>query len=115
VTLGVSLSKNIYIIGDSQATGQPKAGHIGNSEAKICADAILRKLNGVDLYAEPKTNSACYSPTSSKKASWLTAVYRYNPETKKMEFSSKGAGEPSKQNYIKMFYWSGNLFSDTFA
>ncbi|NNJ45362.1 MAG: NAD(P)/FAD-dependent oxidoreductase, partial [Sulfurovum sp.] len=59
------LTSGIYIIGDSQGTGQPKAGHIGNSEAKVCADAILRTLNGVTLYDSPKTNSACYSPTSS--------------------------------------------------
>ncbi len=48
------LTSGIYIIGDSQGTGQPKAGHIGNSEAKVCADAILRTLNGVALYVSPK-------------------------------------------------------------
>ena len=78
------LTSGIYIIGDSQATGQPKAGHIGNSEAKVCADAILRTLNGVALYASPKTNSACYSPTSATEASWLTAVFEYDSNSQKM-------------------------------
>ncbi len=108
-----TLIKDIYIIGDSQATSQPKAGHIGNSEAKICTDAILRELNNIALYPNPKTNSACYSPVSSSEASWLSAVYRY--ENNQMVLANKDSGLPSKKNYKDMFNWSTNLFSDTFA
>ena len=110
-----TLSSGIYIIGDSQGTGQPKAGHIGNSEAKVCADAILRNMNGVALYASPKTNSACYSPTSSNEASWLSAVYKYDTTTQTMILANKGAGASKTSNYSKMFLWSENLFADTFA
>ncbi len=109
------MANGIYIIGDSQGTGQPKAGHIGNSEAKVCADAILRTLNGVALYASPKTNSACYSPTSTTEASWLTAVFKYDANEQKMVIANKAAGAPTTSNYSKMFAWSGNLFSDTFS
>jgi NADPH-dependent 2,4-dienoyl-CoA reductase/sulfur reductase-like enzyme len=109
------LSSGIYIIGDSQGTGQPKAGHIGNSEAKICADAILRVLSGEALYASPKTNSACYSPVSSTEASWLSAVFKYDPTTQSMVLANIGDGKPSKSNYSSMFNWSGNLFADTFS
>ena len=109
------LASGIYVIGDSQGTGQPKAGHIGNSEAKVCADAILRTLNGVALYASPKTNSACYSPTSTTEASWLSAVFKYDANEQKMVISNIAAGESTTSNYSKMFLWSGNLFSDTFS
>ena len=109
------LTSGIYIIGDSQGTGQPKAGHIGNSEAKVCADAILRTLNGVALYASPKTNSACYSPTSTTEASWLSAVFKYDASNQSMVAANVEAGAPSTSNYTDMFSWSGNLFSDTFA
>tara|TARA_B100001063_G_C16750682_1_gene550121 strand:+ start:593 stop:1816 length:1224 start_codon:yes stop_codon:yes gene_type:complete len=113
-----TIKDDIYIIGDSQGTGQPKAGHIGNSEAKVCADAILRTLNGLSPYPSPKTNSACYSPTSSTEASWLTAVYKYDSNTKTMVSANTAvypaAGSPSTSNYKEMFNWSGNLFSDTF-
>lgn len=109
-----TIKNNIYIIGDSQATAQPKAGHIGNSEAKICADAILRTLNGIALNSAPKTNSACYSPTSSNSASWLTAVYKYDTNTQSMIKAYGESGASSTTNYNKMFLWSGNLFSDTF-
>ena len=110
-----TITSGIYIIGDSQNTSQPKAGHIGNSEAKVCADAILRTINGVDLYPNPKTNSACYSPISRTEASWLTVVYEYNPSTKAMEaVSGPGAGAATTSNYREMTNWSGNLFQDTF-
>ncbi len=112
-----TVASGIYIIGDSQGTGQPKAGHIGNSEAKVCADAILRTLNGVALYTSPKTNSACYSPTSRTEASWLTAVYEYDSTKKDMVIvgGKLTAGPSTASDYTKMFLWSENLFSDTFA
>ncbi len=119
-----ALGLDIHIIGDSQGTGLPKAGHIGNSEAKICADAILRSLKGLAPDTAPKTNSACYSPVSATTASWLTAVYEYNSATKQMQpidvvpngtLDKYAAGAPSAENYRSMFNWSGNLFADTFA
>jgi len=115
---------DIHIIGDSQGTGLPKAGHIGNSEAKICADAILRALKGLAPDPAPKTNSACYSPVSATTASWLTAVYEYNPTSKLMQpidvvpnsvVDKYASGAPSAENYRSMFHWSGNLFADTFS
>jgi len=109
------MASGIYIIGDSQGTGQPKAGHIGNSEAKICADAILRTLNGIALNASPKTNSACYSPTSTIEASWLSAVYKYDSTNQSMVLANVAAGPSETRNYNKMFLWAENLFSDTFA
>jgi NADPH-dependent 2,4-dienoyl-CoA reductase/sulfur reductase-like enzyme len=109
------LANGIYIIGDSQGTGQPKAGHIGNSEAKVCADAILRTLNGVALYTSPKTNSACYSPVSTTEASWLSGVFKYDATSQSMVLANIDAGEPTTGNFSQMFSWSGNLFSDTFA
>ena len=114
-----TLASNIHIIGDSQGTSQPKAGHIGNSEAKVCADAVLRSLNNLALDPAPKTNSACYSPISSNTASWLTAVYQYDSGTQQM-VAVPGANYPASEgaltdNYSNMFNWSGNLFQDTFA
>ncbi|BCN94188.1 cytochrome c [Thiomicrorhabdus immobilis] len=120
----VPLGLDIHIIGDSQGTGLPKAGHIGNSEAKICADAVLRSLKGLEPDPAPKTNSACYSPVSSSTASWLTAVYEFNASTGQMQpidivpnsvVDKYASGAPSAENYRSMFNWAGNLFQDTFA
>ena len=109
---------DIHIIGDSQGTGQPKAGHIANAEAKVCADAIIRLFNGGQPYASPMTNSACYSPISATEASWLTAVFAYDAGSGSMQLVQGSLGEasaPSAKNYRDMFDWSENLFADSFA
>ncbi|MGV3572416.1 MAG: FAD-dependent oxidoreductase [Ramlibacter sp.] len=36
----------IHVLGDAAQSGLPKAGHVANQEAKICADAIVRLLGG---------------------------------------------------------------------
>lgn len=108
----------IHIIGDSQAQPVPKAGHIANAEAKVCTDAILRLLAGEQPYANPVTNSACYSPISASTASWLTANYVYDPASGNMKLVPESYGmaaTPSTKEYTRMFEWTGNLFSDTFA
>ncbi len=109
---------NVHIIGDAQGTGQPKAGHIANSEAKICADAVIRLLNGGQPLASPKTNSACYTPITADTASFLTGVFRYDPASGAMQPVPESMGEaahPSREYYDEMFDWAGNLFQDTFA
>lgn len=67
---------DIHIIGDSQGTGQPKAGHIANAEAKVCADAVIRLLSGGQPYASPLTNSACYSPDYSQHRLMVNRCFR---------------------------------------
>lgn len=109
---------NIHVIGDSQGTGQPKAGHIANSEAKVCADAVIRLLNNDLPYTAPMTNSACYSPVSADTATWLTAVYGYDSATDSMQRvagSGGSAAKASSNNYKEMFVWSNSLFADTFS
>lgn len=113
----------VHVIGDSQATGQPKSGHMANAQAKVCADAIVRTFAGQPTHsaerrANIRTNSACYSPITSNRASWLTAVFRYNDDSGQMELAPGSLGEAggwSRDSYQKMFAWSENLFADSFS
>jgi NADH dehydrogenase FAD-containing subunit len=109
---------NIHVIGDSQATGQPKSGHMASSQAKVCADAILRSFAGLAPNPSPATNSACYSPISSSKASWLSANFQYDPNTRSMKLVSDSFGEAREangDNYEDMFQWADNVFADSFS
>jgi len=116
-----TVDPNVYVIGDSHFSGQPKAGHVANSEAKVCADAIVREFGILPPHfpAEvPVTNSACYSPITTTTASWLTAGYRYNPNTGAMDRVVESFNEaemPSGDNYKMMLAWANNLFADTFS
>ena len=109
---------NIHVIGDAAATTQPKAGHIANAEAKVCADAIIHLLRGEAVNSSPITNSACYTPITNKTASWLSVVYRYDPATGTMLPTGSGVVESSgisTKNHEEMLKWFSNLMSDTFA
>jgi NADPH-dependent 2,4-dienoyl-CoA reductase/sulfur reductase-like enzyme len=108
----------IHIIGDAAATTQPKAGHIANAEAKVCADAIIHLLRGELINQAPITNSACYTPITNTTASWLSVVYRYDPATGTMLPTGNGVTESSgisSKNHEEMLKWFSNLMSDTFA
>jgi sulfide dehydrogenase [flavocytochrome c] flavoprotein subunit len=120
---------NIHVIGDASSTTQPKAGHIGNQEAKVCADAIVRLLAGKEPDQSPVTNSSCYSPITADTASWLTNVFGYDAATGKMK-SVFGVLDPvtgvvssgnveaaarSQDNYQEMIKWFNTLMADSFA
>ena len=107
----------IHVIGDAHRSAQPKAGHIGNQEAKICADAIVRAFRGLAPDQAPMTNSACYSPVTMGTAGWLTAVFARVPGANAMATVGGAATEASSAssgNYEKMGKWFNTLMAETF-
>ena len=113
--------EDIHIIGDAQGSGQPKSAHMANAQAKICADAILRKVasqptNHPERLQNITTNSACYSPITRNTASWLTAVFQYDMDSNARALAQIAeAGEWTRDNYSEMFDWANNLFGDTWG
>jgi NADH dehydrogenase FAD-containing subunit len=113
-----TLAPRIHLIGDSSSTTQPKAGHIANQEAKVCADALSRIFAGGAPDPAPVTNSACYSTITRSQASWLTAVFRYDPAAKAMAAVANSAGASagwSGDNFEEMDTWFKALMGDTFS
>lgn len=121
-----TLKPGIHVIGDASKTTLPKAGHVGNQEAKTCADAILRAMAGASPDPAPVMNSACYTPVTSTKATWLSAVYQYDPSQQKMIAATRNylgvsyaqpiaAGSATADNYQDMLIWFNTLMRDTFA
>jgi len=112
-----TLYSDIHVLGDSNSSGQPKSGHMASSQAKVCADAMLRAFAGSAPYPAPVTNSACYSPITASTASWLTAAYQYDPVSRSMKLVPAAFGEaagPTSGNYEEMFKWADNIFADSF-
>ncbi|MDP1900627.1 MAG: FAD-dependent oxidoreductase [Rubrivivax sp.] len=113
-----TLAPRVHVIGDSSATTQPKAGHIANQEAKVCADALVRIFNGGQPDPAPVTNSACYSTITMKQASWLIAVYQYDALAKAMAPVANASGASAGWNsdgFEEMNIWFKALMGDTFA
>ena len=107
----------VHVLGDASATTQPKAGHIANAEAKVCAAAIIQLLSGGVVNQSPMTNSSCFTPITSTTASWLSVVFRYDPVTRTMAPTGNGVTESldaTSENYEDMLKWFTNLMSDTF-
>ena len=112
----VSSASKVHIIGDSSATTQPKAGHIANQEAKVCADAISRILSGGSPDPVPVTNSACYSTITMSQASWLTAVFKYNGSAMAPVAGSSAASIGwNSDSFEEMSKWFNALMADSFA
>ena len=113
-----TLAPKVHVIGDSAATTQPKAGHLANQEAKVCADALVRIFAGEQPDPAPVTNSACYSTITRSQAGWLNAVFQFDPTTKTMEpvarSSASSAGWTAK-NFKQMGKWFDALMADVFA
>ena len=122
----------IHVIGASCAVpasdgkAVPKSGHMANSEAKVCADAILRALNGEAADQNIATSSACYSPITARTSSWLSAnfiygdIYDANGAVKGKGMHRLDIGEAPRQrvnndSYHEMFTWADSLFADSFV
>lgn len=123
LTYESTLKAGVHVIGDACISGMPKAGHIGNQEAKTCANAIVNQLKG-NGYALPEPspvlNSACFTPVTSTTATWLSAVYQYAngvmvPSAQNGVSQPRSALSASKGNYSDMDTWFKTLMSDTFA
>jgi NADPH-dependent 2,4-dienoyl-CoA reductase/sulfur reductase-like enzyme len=109
-------AKRVHVIGDASATTQPKAGHIANQEAKVCADALLRIFAGDSPDPAPVTNSACFSTITMTKASWLEAVFQYDPVAGTMVAvpAASGASVGWNGDYFEdMTKWFGALMADS--
>jgi sulfide dehydrogenase [flavocytochrome c] flavoprotein chain len=113
-----TLAPAVHVIGDSSATTQPKAGHIANQEAKVCADALLRAFAGGAPDPAPVTNSACFSTITMSQASWLTAVFQYDATARAMAAvpaSSAASDGWSRGHFEDMNTWFNALMSDSFG
>lgn len=113
-----TLAPNVHVIGDSSATLQPKAGHIANQEAKVCADALVRIFAGLPPDPSPVTNSACYSTITQTEAAWLNAVFQYDPASRTMKAvtdSFAASAGWTRENFKEMDKWFDALMADSFA
>lgn len=68
--------KHIHVIGDASVAGaMPKSGYSANSQAKVCAAAIISSLRSVPM-PEPAYSNTCYSLISPDYGISVAAVYR---------------------------------------
>ena len=96
-TFESTIHKNIHVIGDSAvASPLPKSGYAANSEAKVCAAAIVAMLSGKDA-PQPSFVNTCYSVIAPGDGISVAMVYNY-ADGKINKVEGSGGLTPSEYN-----------------
>ncbi len=118
-TFESTIQKNIHVIGDASLAGaMPKSGFSANSQAKICAAAVVADFNNLKM-PEPSYNNTCYSLIGPEYGISVAAVYHLhkNTITKASAGVSPEDGDmafrKAEANYTKS--WYDNIINDTFS
>ncbi len=113
----------IHVIGDAAiASPIPKSGYAANSEAKVCAAAVVALLNGQEA-PQPSYVNTCYSLITPSDAVSVAMVYRYADGTIQ---PVKGAGgltpgydettDAMRAREVQFAYsWYRNITQDIFG
>ena len=122
-TFESKLVKDIYVIGDATIAGpMPKSGFSANSQGKIAALQISRKLKNLSIVNPPKLANTCYSLIAPNYGVSVAAVYE-SRENEIVDLKELGAGGLSPLNADKNFRmqeaeyavgWYKNQMADIF-
>ncbi len=89
-TFESTIHPGIHVVGDSSiATGLPKSAYAANSEAKVCAAAVVDLLNGRSPGVASFVNT-CYSIAAPGYGFSVAAVYRLGEKRTTIEKLSGG-------------------------
>ena len=121
-TFESSLHKDIYVVGDATiAAPMPKSGYAANSQAKVCAAAIVAKLRG-EPEPVPSFVNTCYSLITPDHGISVAMVYSLSDKGKIQKV--KGAGgltpvdvsdEMRKREVAYAYSWFKNITHDIFG
>jgi NADPH-dependent 2,4-dienoyl-CoA reductase/sulfur reductase-like enzyme len=106
--------KKVHVIGDAVASNLPKSGHIANSQAKICAAAVIALLKDQQVEQSPKFGNTCYSFVDGERAGHVAAVFGYDEEADQM-MALPGGGVSQMGSEMEGCFadaWAHNIWSD---
>ncbi len=121
-TFESTVHKDIHVIGDaSNASPMPKSGYSANSQAKVCASAIVALLKGGSA-PEPSYVNTCYSIITPDHGISVAAVYRLGEDGKIAAVKDAGGLTPAdasdanlKREVSYAHSWFRNITHDVFG
>jgi sulfide dehydrogenase [flavocytochrome c] flavoprotein subunit len=118
-TFESQLHPGIHVIGDASiADPLPKSGYAANSEAKVCAFAVVSMLKGVEV-PTPTWVNTCYSLVGPRYGISVAMVYALTADGKigKVEGSGGVSGPDTSRRKEASFAesWYDNIVYDTFG
>lgn len=113
---------HIHVVGDaSVASPMPKSGYAANSEAKVCAAAVVALLRG-DKAPQPSYVNTCYSIITPDDGMSVAMVYRLGDDEKIAKVKGSGGLTPKdasadmRKREVKYAHsWFNNITQDVFG
>ena len=120
-TFESTIHKNIHVIGDAAtASPLPKSGYAANSQAKVCAAAVVAMLNGGEA-PQPSYVNTCYSVIAPGDGISVAMVYAYK-DGKIVKVEGSGGLTPSEfdaemraREVTYAHSWFNNITADIFG
>lgn len=113
-----TLQADIHVIGDAcVATPMPKSAFAANSQAKICAAAVVELLRGREP-GPPSLINHCYSFLATDYAISITGVYEYSTGEKQLVATASGETPMDADRAREARFargWQVNIAADTFG
>jgi sulfide dehydrogenase [flavocytochrome c] flavoprotein subunit len=120
-TFESSLHKGVHVIGDACVAGaMPKSGYAANSQAKVCAAAVVAMLSDAEV-GVPSYVNTCYSIAGPDWGISVAAVYKLGADGKIASVPGSGGLTPmdaSEEAHAREVEyansWYKNIVNDSF-
>jgi sulfide dehydrogenase [flavocytochrome c] flavoprotein chain len=114
-------AKGVHVIGDACMAGaMPKSAYSANSQAKVCANAVVAMLNGKEV-GVPSYVNTCYSIAGPEWGISIAGVYKLSAEGKIVDVPGSGGTTPldapdwaHKREVEYAHSWYQNIIGDSF-
>jgi NADPH-dependent 2,4-dienoyl-CoA reductase/sulfur reductase-like enzyme len=118
ITYESKVAKGVHLLGDSLqiAPGMPKSGSMANSQAKVCAEAVVALLGGEVPNPSPTVLNTCYSMVSDALAIHVASVHKFDEKDRTMKTVPGSGGVSSAASEAEGGYaknWARNIWADT--
>jgi NADPH-dependent 2,4-dienoyl-CoA reductase/sulfur reductase-like enzyme len=117
-TLESKRVKDVHVLGDATlpVPGMPKSGHMANSQAKVCAAALISLLRGREPASGFAMSSTCYSYVSDREAIHVASTYQYDSRRHSMiPVKSDTSNARSEREAQQAARWAQNLWAEMFT
>ncbi len=119
LTMESKAVKNVHVLGDATlaAPAMPKSGTLANSQAKLCAAAVVELVNGRAPDPQPKLVNACYSFVSPSEALHLSTAYGWDAGERTMRLIRGAGGTSSVRSEGEAknaLAWAHDIWADSF-
>ena len=110
-------ARHVHVLGDAIqiAPAMPKSGHMANSQAKVCAAAIVAELSGFEPDPAPMLTNTCYSFVDERRAIHVASVHEY-VSTERTFKAVPGSGglspAASEQEAAYAWSWARSIWAD---